>query len=43
VEVRLLGRLEGPELRLCFEHGRSFAKPSILGFDNRVNGVKLGF
>jgi len=44
VGVRLLGRrLGGPELWLCFRHGRSVAKPSILGLDNSVDGVKLGF
>jgi hypothetical protein len=41
VGVRLLGRrLGGPELWL---HGRSVAKPSILGLDNSVDGVKFGF
>ena len=44
VGVHLLGRrLGGPELWLCFEHGRSVTKPSILGLDNRFDGVKFGF
>lgn len=42
--MRLLGRrLEGPELWLCFRHGRSVAKPSVLGLENSADGVKLGF
>jgi hypothetical protein len=41
--VRLGRRLGGPELGLCFKHGRSVAKPSILGQDNSVDGVKFGF